>query len=44
MSIVLPILVFAVGMGLFVRRMTGIAWCATVLWILGVIAFYYFTH
>ena len=34
MSIVLPILFFAVGLGLFVRRMTPVVWGALAFWIM----------
>ncbi len=41
MSIVLPIVFFAVGLGLFVRRMTPGLWGLMTLWIVLVIAFNY---
>ncbi len=41
MSIVLPIVFFAVGLGLFVRRMAPFHWGLMTLWIALVIAFNY---
>ncbi len=41
MSIVLPIVFFAVGLGLYVRRMTPALWGLMTLWIALVIAFNY---
>lgn len=44
MNIVLPILFFAVGIGLYAPRMTLRLWGAMVLWIVLVIGFYYVKH
>jgi hypothetical protein len=41
MNIVLPILFFVLGTGLFVARMTPRVWCAMGLWITLVIAYHY---
>lgn len=44
MSIVLPIIFFAVVLGLFVKRMTPRLWALLTLWIVLVIAYNYFKH
>ncbi len=44
MNIVLPIIFVAVGMGLWVRRMTPTHWGALALWIALVIAYTYVKH
>ena len=44
MNIVLPIVFFAVVLGLFVKRMTPGVWALLTLWIVLVIAFNYFRH
>ena len=44
MNIVLPILFFVVGVGLFVRRMTPAVWCVIGSWIALVIAYNYFKN
>ena len=41
MTIIFPILLAAVAMGLSLRRMTPVAWCALAIWIAGVIAYHY---
>ncbi len=42
MSIVLPIVFFAVAMGLFIRRMTPLSWSLLVAWIAAIIAYNFF--
>lgn len=44
MSIVLPIVFFAVGLGLYVKRMTPRLWALMACWIALVIAYNYFKH
>jgi hypothetical protein len=44
MSIVLPIVFFAVGLGLFARRMTPRLWALMIAWIVIVIAYNYVKH
>jgi len=44
MTIILPILLFAVGVGLFVKQMTPRVWFVMIIWIMLVIAWNYFKH
>lgn len=44
MNIVVPIVLFAVALGLFVKRMTPRLWALMICWILFITVHYYLKH